>query len=123
MVTMKCCPVGSATKYVGKKWSINIVRDLFMGKKRFSEFMESNPGISTKMLSERLKELEKNDIIKKDVVNKTPITIEYSLTKKGRALNRIMYELAAFSITQYHKEVCGKSSEQECLKLVKKAFL
>ncbi|MFX1288575.1 MAG: winged helix-turn-helix transcriptional regulator, partial [Promethearchaeota archaeon] len=96
---------------IGKKWSIHIIRDLFKGKSRFTEFLESNPHLSTKMLSLRLKELQKTDIIKKTVKSTTPVVIEYSLTDKGKNLNRILFQLAEFSIKNYPNKVYNKQSK------------
>ena len=117
---MKNCPIEIALNYLGKKWTIQIIRDLFKGKKRFSDFLESNPQISTKMLSLRLKELQNSDLIKKTVASTTPVAIEYSLTQKGKALNRILFELAEFSLINYPNEVYHnkpKSIKSDIMKL------
>ncbi|MFX1451550.1 MAG: winged helix-turn-helix transcriptional regulator, partial [Promethearchaeota archaeon] len=95
---MKQCPIEITLNYLGKKWTIQLIRDLFKGKKRFSEFLKANPQISTKMLSLRLKELQESGIIKKEVVSTTPLIIEYSLSKKGKDLNRVIFYLAEFSL-------------------------
>ncbi len=105
MVNIKCCPIEIALSHIGKKWAINIVRDLFEGKKRFNEFLKANEKISTKMLSARLKELEQDKILTKNITNMSPITIEYKLTDRGIALNKILYEMAVFSLNEYGKEV------------------
>jgi DNA-binding HxlR family transcriptional regulator len=107
---MKHCPIENALEYVGKKWSITIIRDLFFGKKRFKDFLAANPKLSGKVLSERLKDLENKGLIKKKIVSKSPVTIEYVLTKKGRALNKILYELALFSLKECRNEVLLRKS-------------
>ncbi|MFX1310448.1 MAG: winged helix-turn-helix transcriptional regulator [Promethearchaeota archaeon] len=106
---MKNCPIEVALSYLGKKWTIQIIRDLFKGKKRFSDFLKSNPQISTKMLSLRLKELQNSDLINKTIISTTPVAIEYSLTKKGKALNSILFDLAEFSIKNFPSEVYHNS--------------
>jgi len=108
---MKSCPIEVALNIIGKKWSIQIIRDLFRGKKRFSEFLDSNPLISTKMLSLRLKELQDSGLIKKSVISVTPVMIEYSLTQKGKHLNRVLFQLAEFSLKNYPTEVYYKKSK------------
>ncbi len=108
---MKNCPIEVALNIIGKKWSIQIIRDLFRGKKRFSEFLDSNPQISTKMLSLRLKELQDSGLIKKLVISVTPVMIEYSLTQKGKNLNRVLFQLAEFSLKNYPAEVYYKKSK------------
>lgn len=108
---MKNCPIEVALKFVGKKWSIQIIRDLFKGKKRFTEFLDSNPQMSTKMLSLRLKELQNSGLIKKTVISDTPVMIKYSLTQKGKNLNRVLFQLAEFSLRNYPNEVYNKKSK------------
>lgn len=123
MGTMKKCPIDNTLRYIGKKWSIPILRDLFMEKKRFHEFLETNENLSTKMLSTRLKDLEANGIIEKRIIGKHPVIIEYHLTKKGKGLGKILYELCMFSINDCTKEVCGKSTSKEEMRIyVKKQF-
>jgi DNA-binding HxlR family transcriptional regulator len=98
MECVKNCPISTALKYVGKKWSIEIVKNIFFGVKSFSEFLQVNPKLSGKVLSQRLKELEINGIITKDIVSKSPLKIEYNLTEKGKKLNKVIYELAVFAM-------------------------
>lgn len=95
---MNLCPVNKAMEYVSKKWSIEIIRDMFFGKKRFSEFKEGNPNLSNKVLSDCLKNLESKGVIEKKIVNSTPVITEYYLTERGRSLNKVIYELAVFYI-------------------------
>lgn len=102
---LKNCPVEVTLKYLGKKWTMQIIRDLFNGKKRFTEFLRSNPQISTKMLSLRLKELQDSGIIKKKIISTIPVKVEYFLTQKGNALNKILFQLAEFSLRNYPNEV------------------
>ena len=108
---MKKCPIEVAMSYLGKKWKMQIIRDLFKGKKRFSEFLGANPQISTKMLSLRLKELKNSGLIEKKIYSTTPVTIEYSLTHKGEALNKVLFQLAEFSLRNYPTEVYNKKSK------------
>jgi DNA-binding HxlR family transcriptional regulator len=102
---MKNCPIEISLNYLGKKWTIQIIRDFFKGKKRFSEFLKSNPQISTKMLSIRLRELLNSGLIEKKVISTMPVKVEYYLTQKGKALNKLLYQLAEFSIKNYTNEV------------------
>ena len=92
------CPVDKTLNLINKKWSIQIIRDMFFGKKRFNEFKEDKPKLSNKVLSSCLKELEENGLIRKEVLNTTPVTTEYSLTEYGKSMNRIIYELAMFTL-------------------------
>ncbi|MFX0059768.1 MAG: winged helix-turn-helix transcriptional regulator [Candidatus Hodarchaeota archaeon] len=108
VANMKKCPIEVTLDIVGKKWSIQIIRDLFKGKTRFTGFLESNPHLSTKMLSLRLKELQKLDIVKKTIKSTTPVVIEYSLTQKGKNLNKLLFQLAEFSLKNYPNRVYNK---------------
>ncbi|MFW9855501.1 MAG: winged helix-turn-helix transcriptional regulator [Candidatus Thorarchaeota archaeon] len=103
-ITPKTCPTKFALKLF-KKWSIEIIRDIWFGEERFSDILKANPGLSTKVLSQRLRELEQYNIIEKIIISKTPLRAIYQLTEKGRALNRIMYDLAMFSYDYYAQEI------------------
>ena len=107
---MKNCPIEVSLNILGKKWSIQIIRDLFKGKTKFTQFLESNPQLSTKMLSMRLKELQASDIIKKTTKPTTPVEINYLLTSKGKRLNKILFHLAEFSLENYSSRVYNKKS-------------
>jgi len=89
------CPVRKTAEVIGHKWSTLIVRDLLTGKKRYSELARSLTGISPKVLSERLQELESNRLVTRTVYPTVPPTTEYALTELGKGLEgviRAMYE-------------------------------
>jgi DNA-binding HxlR family transcriptional regulator len=71
---------------------------MFFGKKHFKEFKEDKPKLSNKVLSNCLKDLEENGLIEKHVLDTTPITTEYHLTEYGKSMNKIIYELAMFTL-------------------------
>ena len=64
----------------------------------YKEFKEDKPKLSNKVLSSCLKDLEEKGLIEKKVLNTTPVTTEYYLTEYGRSMNRIIYELAMFTL-------------------------
>jgi DNA-binding HxlR family transcriptional regulator len=76
----------------GGKWSFAIIGELHIEKRHFNELSRSL-GISTKSLSDCLKNLETNGIIIRTVHSTSPITVEYSLTEKGRAFERVFFEM------------------------------
>src|ERR687890_54364 len=87
----KCCPVFNTFSIIGKKFSLLILRNMIYVKhKRFNEFLNSIEDINPKTLSIRLKEMENDGIIKRQVYNETPIRIEYCLTQKGKELQPIL---------------------------------
>ena len=89
------CPVRKTAEVIGHKWSTLIVRDLLTGKKRYSEVARSLTGISPKVLSERLQELESSRLVTRTVYPTVPPTTDYELTELGKGLEgviRAMYE-------------------------------
>jgi DNA-binding HxlR family transcriptional regulator len=101
----KNCPIKTAMKYIGKTWTIELIRDLMFKNRRFNDFLHTNPGLSNKILSQRLKELEIAKIIEKKIVSKTPLKIEYELTERGYKLNKVLYEIALFSYEFFKDEI------------------
>jgi len=77
------CPVARTAQIIGGKWTILIIRDLATGVKRFNQLERSLSGISPKTLSERLRSLEEEGIVKRQTFAEVPPRVEYSLTEKG----------------------------------------
>jgi DNA-binding HxlR family transcriptional regulator len=80
------CPIACTLDLVGDRWTLLIVRDLFFGKHRFSEFLESDEGIKTNILTERLKRLERSGLVDRSRYQEHPPRHEYHLTEAGRDL-------------------------------------
>lgn len=82
------CPYfHQAVELIGRRWTGAIVLALFDGPRRFSDITATVPGLSDRLLSERLKELEGCGIVERTVYAETPVRIEYRLTTKGIALH------------------------------------
>ena len=97
---IKVCPLESSLELINKKWIILIVRDLFFGKTRFSQFKESNPEMSNAALSRCLAQMEEDNLIRKTADENST---SYELTENGKKLNRIVYELVMFTLnTNYN---------------------
>jgi DNA-binding HxlR family transcriptional regulator len=95
---IKTCPINNPLQIIGKKFTILILRNMFLYKQtKFNQFLESVEGINSKSLSLRLHQLKSSDIIKRQVIPEVPIRIEYSLTEKGNALMPILEQLDEFS--------------------------
>ncbi len=105
------CPVDRTLSLINKKWSIQIIRDMFFGKKHFKEFKEDKPNLSNKVLSSCLKELEENGLIEKRVLNTTPVSTEYYLTEYGKSMNRIIYEIAMFTLEDEKDKVYSEETK------------
>ena len=71
---------------------------MLLNQTRFNQFLESIEGVNQKTLSVRLKEMEKNGLIKRKIYPETPVRIEYSVTEKGEALKPILMQMAAYSM-------------------------
>ena len=81
-----CATFHKAIELIGKKWTGAIIYLLLRSRCRFAELRAAIPDITDRMLSERLQELESEGIVERTVIPETPVRVEYSLTKKGRAL-------------------------------------
>lgn len=110
------CQFEKNIEMIKNKWTIYIIRDLILGKKHFSEFKEDKPDLSNKMLTQRLKELEENNLIEKITEDSQT---SYYLTKKGRKLQNIIYELAVLNIEE---EYSGDELEEVKNELKKLKF-
>lgn len=85
-----CPKYEAAADILGKKWTGRIIRVLLGGPKRFKEIKEQIPEMSDKMLTDRMKELETQNIINRNVYPEMPVRIEYDLTEKGRELQPVI---------------------------------
>ncbi len=89
----QACPIARTLDVIGDRWTLLIIRDMFLGRRRFNEFRQSRPRISPKLLSERLRRLEENGLIKRTLIDGYPPRAEYSLTPKGRSLFPVLYAM------------------------------
>ena len=113
---LKGCPINNSLKIFQQKFALNIIRNMMMLKQtKFSQFLGSIEGINTKTLSIRLKELEEYGLINREVTQQRPLQVEYSLTKKGNALNSILAHMAEFSF-QYEPEKIFKDKKRRHVK-------
>lgn len=102
---MKACPVDTTFRIIGKKYTVLLIRNMLSNHTRFNQFLESIEGMNQKILSARLKEMEKDGLITRRVYAETPLRVEYFLTEKGRATKPILDFMAAFSLQYCSKDV------------------
>ena len=88
------CPVETTLSVVGGKWKVLILWSLFDGTKRFSELQRAMPQITRKMLTQQLRELENDELIKRTVYPQVPPKVEYSLSDYGKTLMPVMESMA-----------------------------
>lgn len=86
-----------AVEIVGRRWTGAIIRALLAGRTRFTEIVDAVPGLSDRLLSERLKELEAEGVVERLVTPSTPVKVEYRLTEKGQALVPVVEALSAWA--------------------------
>ena len=86
-------PVKDALDILSGKWKLPIIISLSFGKKRFKQMLREIPGITPKMLSKELKELEINELADRKVYDTVPVSVEYELTNYGKTLKPLIGEL------------------------------
>jgi DNA-binding HxlR family transcriptional regulator len=93
-----CCSLyHQAVELVGKRWTGAIVMVLLEGPARFSEIKECVPDLSDRLLSERLKELESEGMVERQVLEGIPVRVQYLLTDKGMALGPALDSLKSWA--------------------------
>ena len=91
------CPVARALDVIGERWTILVLRDLFLsGPRRFKDFETSLAGVPPNTLSDRLKRLEENGVVERRRYSEHPPRDEYLLTMKGKRLGPVLKSLKAW---------------------------
>lgn len=88
------CAVEKTIKIIGSKWTLLILHNIIEGNNRFGQLHRQLSGISTKTLSVRLQEMEKEGIISRTVYAEIPLHVEYFVTEKGKSLKGIIDQMA-----------------------------
>lgn len=95
----KFCPIEHTVNLIGHKWKVLIIRNLTNnGTQRFSELSKGINGISQKMLTQQLKQLETDKIIDRKVYPQVPPKVEYSLTELGQSLKPILDSMSVWGV-------------------------
>ncbi len=93
------CPIDTTLELISRKWVIAIIRDMFVGKKHFSEFKQNKPKLNNSVLSETLKFMIEQGLIEKIIINDDiRSNTEYYLTDKAKKLNNIIYEMVLYGL-------------------------
>jgi DNA-binding HxlR family transcriptional regulator len=93
------CPVAATIEIIGGRWKTLILYQLGFGTRRFGELGVRIPTISRKVLTEQLKELEKDGLVHREQFSEIPPRVEYSLTELGRSLSPIFDQIATWGHT------------------------
>jgi len=121
------CPMRQTIKILGKRWTILIIKEIYYSPKKKLGFMDLRrlmPDVSTKVLSQRLKEMVSDNLLKRKANNKvTPLRVNYSLTQKGKDACTIIEDFKAYGLKWASKntrdcsemdcELCSKKRQEE----------
>jgi DNA-binding HxlR family transcriptional regulator len=91
------CPIATTLDIVGDRWSLLILRDMFVGKSRYGEFLTSPEHVPTNILAERLKRLERYGLISKAAYQTNPPRYEYRLTADGETLLPVLQSICRWA--------------------------
>jgi len=106
--TKMLLPVKDALDILSGKWKLPIIIALSFGNRRFSQLAKQIHGITDKMLSKELRELEMNQLVKRTVYDTVPVVVEYSMTTYGKTLEKLIEELQAWGLL-HRKRILKKS--------------
>ncbi len=93
---MPACPVATTVQLIGSKWKLLIMRNLLGGMQRFGELRKTIPGISSKVLTDSLRSMEADGIVKRVVYAEVPPRVEYSLSELGESMRPIIKSMEAW---------------------------
>ena len=103
---LPACPVETTLKLIGNKWEVLVLRDLMPGTKRFGELKQSIGGISQKVLTSKLREMEADGLVERHAFAEVPPRVEYSLTPLGRTLKPVLDAMEQWG-TAYKKRIAA----------------
>jgi DNA-binding HxlR family transcriptional regulator len=94
------CPAEIALKVINGRWKLLILKELFLGTKRFNELQRALSGVTQKVLTQQLRELESDGIINRTVYPEIPLKVEYSLTALGGSLKPLTEVMHDWGVNQ-----------------------
>ncbi|NMA10188.1 HTH-type transcriptional regulator YodB [Methanoculleus chikugoensis] len=114
------CTVNQTVRYLGKKWTLLIILELYKGEgytRRFTEVKDCLPGITAKVLSARLKELEEEGLVEKHMEAGTvPVRSEYTLTASGLGLVEVIKDIKRWALEwKIENRACGAQDCHDCV--------
>ncbi|MBD2505195.1 winged helix-turn-helix transcriptional regulator [Anabaena azotica] len=109
------CEVETTLKVIGGRWKVLIIRELLSGVKRFGELQRALPGITQKMLTQQLREMEEDRIIHRQVYAQIPPKVEYSLTPLGVSLQPILYAMHEWAVKHFYQTNANEDSQVESI--------
>ena len=95
------CPITNVLDTLGDKWTLLVIRDLVLGKRRYQEFTSSPEKIASNILADRLKKLETSGLVTRHAYQRNPVRYEYLLTEKGEGLKPILEAIIVWGKKHY----------------------
>jgi DNA-binding HxlR family transcriptional regulator len=108
--TKAILPVRDALDILSGKWKLPIIISLSFGNKRFSQMARQIPGITDKMLSKELRDLEMNQLVKRTVYDSVPVVVEYEMTAYGKTLGKLIDELQDWGM-KHRKKILQRDKD------------
>ena len=100
---MVSCEVETTLQIIGGRWKVLIIRELLLGVRRFGELQRALPGVTQKMLTQQLREMEQHEIVHRKVYAEVPPKVEYSLTPLGESLQPILHAMHEWGAKHLHE--------------------
>jgi DNA-binding HxlR family transcriptional regulator len=94
------CPAEVTLGVIGGRWKVLILYHLFGGTKRFSELQRALPGVTQKMLTQQLREMERDGIVSRTVFPQVPPRVEYALTPRGETLKPVVKAMCQWGLKE-----------------------
>jgi DNA-binding HxlR family transcriptional regulator len=95
------CPITNVLDLLGDKWTLLVIRDLVLGKRRYQEFLASPEAIASNILAQRLNRLTAAGLIRRRAYQRNPTRYEYFLTDKGKALEPLLEAIIVWGKKQF----------------------
>jgi DNA-binding HxlR family transcriptional regulator len=108
--TRALLPVKDALDVLSGKWKLQIILSLSFGKKRFKQIQREIPGLTPKVLSKELKDLEMNELVDRHVYDTVPVSVEYELTSYGSTIQPLIAELHKWG-TKHRKRIISRNTK------------
>jgi DNA-binding HxlR family transcriptional regulator len=103
------CPAEVTLAVIGGRWKVLILYQLFQGVKRFSELQRALKGITQKMLTQQLREMERDGIVQRTVYPQVPPKVEYRLTPLGETLKPVVGAMCRWGVRQSDRVACPET--------------
>ena len=102
--TLPACPVETTLTLISDKWKVLIIRDLMPGTKRFGELKRSIGGVSQKVLTSQLRQMEESGLLRRTVYPEVPPRVEYALSGLGESMRPILDAMAEWGSSYQRRQ-------------------